>query len=107
MPEPVRVPPWSDADPYTMSARLCDDDGIVRSGAMHHGTDYTCTGHAHFAGEHIRCSSAGHPGGLPRDLELAIQSLTDEEADRLMAGLPLASATDDQGERPPNQGLKP
>jgi hypothetical protein len=48
-----------------MDAKLCDDDGVVRRGAMHHGTDYTCTGHAHFAGEHIRCISAGHPDGLP------------------------------------------
>lgn len=49
---------------YTMSARLCDDDGIVRRGPMHHGTDYTCTGHAHFAGDHIRCESPAHPGNL-------------------------------------------
>ncbi|MCA1570074.1 MAG: hypothetical protein LC798_07080 [Chloroflexi bacterium] len=39
---------------------LCDDDGVVRSGAMHHGTDYPCTGHAHFAGYHIRCTSPAH-----------------------------------------------
>lgn len=45
---------------YTMSAKLCDDDGIVRGGAMHHGTDYLCTGHAHYAGEHIQCSSPAH-----------------------------------------------
>lgn len=61
----VTVPPWDDGDPYTMAGQLCDDDGIVRGGAMHHGTDYTCTGHAHFAGHHIRCTSAGHPGGVP------------------------------------------
>jgi hypothetical protein len=47
-------------DPYTAGARLCDDDGIVRQGAMHHGTDYPCTGHAHFAGEHYRCTSPAH-----------------------------------------------
>lgn len=92
----VAVPPWDDADPYTMAAALCDDDGIVRGGAMHHGTDYPCTGHAHFAGEHIRCTSGGHPDGLPSDLRAAIESLTDEEAQRLMAGLPLVSASDDQ-----------
>jgi hypothetical protein len=86
---PVRPPAWSDEDPYTMSARLCDDDGIVRGGAMHHGTDYPCTGHAHFAGEHIRCSSAGHPGGLTREMEAALRSLTDEDVARLLAGEPL------------------
>jgi hypothetical protein len=65
----VTVPPWDDSDPYTMAATLCDDDGIVRGGAMHHGTDYPCTGHAHFAGHHVRCLSAGHPnGGLPAEL---------------------------------------
>jgi hypothetical protein len=48
------------SDPYTADARLCDDDGIVRQGAMHHGTNYPCTGHAHFAGEHYRCTSPAH-----------------------------------------------
>lgn len=47
-------------DPYTKDARLCDDDGIVRQGVMHHGTDYPCTGHAHFGGDHIRCTSPAH-----------------------------------------------
>jgi hypothetical protein len=65
---PCGVPVWSDDDPYTMSGSLCDDDGIVRGGAMHHGTDYPCTGHAHFAGHHIRCESPAHPGNPPRDL---------------------------------------
>lgn len=27
---------------------------------MHHGVDYLCTGHAHFAGEHILCTSVAH-----------------------------------------------
>lgn len=40
--------------------KLCDDDGQVRGGAMHHGTDYTCTAHAHYAGLHIRCTSPAH-----------------------------------------------
>jgi hypothetical protein len=62
MTRPVGVPPWNDEDPYTMDAKLCDDDGIVRRGAMHHGTDYPCTGHAHFAGEHIPLHLAGSPG---------------------------------------------
>jgi hypothetical protein len=36
---------------------------------MHHGTDYLCTGHAHFKGEHIRCTSEAHAtDGLPADL---------------------------------------
>ena len=47
-------------DPFTTEFPLCDDDGIVRRGAMHHGTDYQCTSHAHFAGEHIRCTSPAH-----------------------------------------------
>ena len=47
-------------DPFTMALRLCDEDGVVRKGAMHHGTDYPCTGHAHFAGEHIICSTPIH-----------------------------------------------
>jgi hypothetical protein len=68
MPEPVHVPPWDDDDPYTMATQLCDDDGIVRRGAMHDGASYPCTGHAHFAGHHIRCMSPGHPEGLPAGL---------------------------------------
>lgn len=60
-------------DPFTMSARLCHDDGIVRGGPMHHGTDYPCTGHAHYAGEHIRCLSPAHPGNLPADLMAALE----------------------------------
>lgn len=53
-------PAQSERDPYTMSMQLCDDDGVVRGGAMHHGTDYPCTGHAHFAGEHIYCTGPAH-----------------------------------------------
>lgn len=45
------------ADPYTMAAKLCDDDGIVRSDDFGH---YPCTGHAHADGEHIRCTSPAH-----------------------------------------------
>jgi hypothetical protein len=72
--EQVAVPSWDDNDPYTMTARLCDDDGIVRGGALHHGDDYTCTGHAHFASEHIRCVSEGHPEGYPADLDAALRA---------------------------------
>lgn len=50
--------------PYTMGVKLCDDDGIVRSGRFHSGTDYPCTGHAHFAGEHIECTSPAHRAAL-------------------------------------------
>jgi hypothetical protein len=58
-------------DAYTMAAHLCDDDGIVRGGRMHHGTDYPCTGHAHYAGEHIYCTGPAHEhptANLPVDL---------------------------------------
>lgn len=48
------------ADDFTSAAKLCDDDGIVRHGPMHKGTDYTCTGSAHFGGEHIRCTNPIH-----------------------------------------------
>ena len=58
-PQPCLAPGFEN-DPYTMGTKLCDDDGIVRRGAMHHGTDYTCTGHAHFGGEHIECLSPAH-----------------------------------------------
>lgn len=44
-----------------MGMALCDATGYVRSGAMWHGTDYQCTGHAHFGGEHIECTNmVGH-----------------------------------------------
>lgn len=59
------------SDPYTMSVKLCDEDGIVRGGAMHDGRDYPCTGHAHTFGEHIFGTSPAHdrPGmALPKDL---------------------------------------
>jgi hypothetical protein len=47
-------------DPFTDAFQLCDDDGTVRRGAMHHGTAYPCTSHAHYAGMHIRCTSPAH-----------------------------------------------
>jgi predicted GNAT family acetyltransferase len=40
--------------------RLCDDDGVVRSGGMHHGADFVCTGSAHFQGLHIWCDNRVH-----------------------------------------------
>lgn len=54
------VCPACTADPYTSAMDLCDPDGVVRRGVMHLGTDYPCTGHAHWAGEHIRCTTAIH-----------------------------------------------
>jgi hypothetical protein len=78
-------------DPYTTSLRLCDDDGSVsrkaivedsktldksyldrhnRLAAMTgHGPvaePFRCTGHAHLAAEHIRCTSIAH-GQLKED----------------------------------------
>lgn len=44
---------------------LCDDDGTVRRGAMHHGTDYPCTSHAHFGGWHLICTSPAHRAAAP------------------------------------------
>lgn len=60
-------------DPFTMDVALCDGEGIVRGGAMHHGTDYACTGSAHFAGEHIRCVSPAHDMPAPSMLEEILQ----------------------------------
>lgn len=74
---PVRVPPWNDADPYTDAMVLCDDDGIVRGGLLHHGKDYVCTGHAHVNGMHIRCLSPGHPEGFPRRILDALSPFSD------------------------------
>lgn len=74
-------------DGYTMDMRLCDDDGIVSfarieppnhlvptltyyaqfnglrqaSGhVLYRGSPFPCTGDAHLAGEHIRCTSPAH-----------------------------------------------
>ncbi|GAA2701510.1 hypothetical protein ACFY2R_00190 [Micromonospora olivasterospora] len=50
-----------------MLLRLCEDDGVVRAGGMHHGTDYPCTGSAHFAGAHLFCTNPMHNSyGLSR-----------------------------------------
>lgn len=82
------------ADPFTMSAQLCDDDGIVRSGAMHHGKDYPCTGHAHFAGEHIECTSPAHPGQLPAEVrDLLSDPFIELDGDTLIWSI-LGRATD-------------
>ena len=70
-------------DPFTLAIRLCDDAGMVshepvRDDPATLDTSYLarlqrlnpsvaleinpfrCTGHAHLAGEHIRCTSPAH-----------------------------------------------
>lgn len=75
-------------DPYTMEARLCDDQGLVShepvrcpdmlrpewtylrqlnhlrartpNAAPYEGEPFACTGSTHLAGEHIRCVSPAH-----------------------------------------------
>lgn len=68
-------------DPYTSERRMCDDDGLVTGDylVLHNYLawltyaaqgrpeewkpiegGWTCTSHAHLAGEHIRCSSPAH-----------------------------------------------
>jgi hypothetical protein len=42
--------------------QLCDDDGVVRRGALHDGVDYECTRHAHFDDLHIICNNPVHIG---------------------------------------------
>lgn len=51
----------------TMSAVLCDDEGWVRSGTFHFGTDYKCTGSVHppldsliWPGREVRCTNPIH-----------------------------------------------
>lgn len=51
---------WCPGVPFDLGIQLCDDDGIVRKGRFHSGTDYPCTGGAHFADKHIRCTSPSH-----------------------------------------------
>lgn len=57
-PAPGEPHPW---EPWEIN--LCDPDGVVRRGAMHHGQDYPCTGHAHWSGYHIRCTTPVHGQG--------------------------------------------
>jgi hypothetical protein len=53
---------WHPGVPFDMGIQLCDDDGTVREGSSRfwQGIDYTCTGGAHWAGMHIRCTSPAH-----------------------------------------------
>lgn len=77
----------SDNSDYTLEMRLCDDDGMVSRAQTEHGVTgltyldvlnnlrahtspqgehkrieepFACTGSAHLAGEHIRCTSPAH-----------------------------------------------
>jgi hypothetical protein len=90
---------WHPGVPFTMGLALCDADGIVRSGAMHHGTNYNCTGGAHYDGAHIRCTSAAHPhptvaaDALPERPE-RIEEPLPEEFERLLRDPEIAIAQD-------------
>lgn len=81
-------------DPFTMGMQLCDDDGIVRRGAMHHGTDYPCTAHAHYAGQHIECMSPAHAvDALPERPERITDPMP-EELERLLRDPEIAVSQD-------------
>lgn len=105
------------SDPYTMEFRLCDDSGLVSYektppnlfapgltyiGQMNNLKSYTgeapytgapfgCTGHAHLAVNHIRCTSPIHalhgsvngPGGKP----LAVVHLSEDSFNLLGQGI--------------------
>lgn len=47
-------------DGYTFTTRLCDDDGIVRSGPLWFGSAYRCTGAAYYNAQHVQCTSPAH-----------------------------------------------
>ena len=68
---------------FTYAMQLCDDDGIVRRGAMHKGVDYPCTTTAHFTGEHIYCTSPAHQ--LSEDQENAAWWISHDGKRRLRA----------------------
>lgn len=64
-------------DPFTLGMRLCDNDGMVAGTFIDElnrlraltrlepwtGDPFVCTGDAHLAGEHIRCTSPAHDFG--------------------------------------------
>ena len=56
--EQMLADPTRDFGP--VAARLCDEDGTVRRGLFHHGTDYACTGSAHHRGARIMCDNPIH-----------------------------------------------
>lgn len=54
---------------FDRSARLCDDDGMVRGEYLYHHNwlaqsavtePFACTSHAHLGGEHVQCTSPAH-----------------------------------------------
>jgi len=47
-------------DEFTKFGPLCDNGIVTKSRPMWHGNDYICTGSAHYAGEHIKCSDIVH-----------------------------------------------
>lgn len=47
-------------DPYTKAGPLCNNGTVTKNNPMWHGTDYACTGSAHYAGEHIYCTDRSH-----------------------------------------------
>lgn len=47
-------------DKFTNAARLCTDGTVTKENSFWHGTDYPCTGSAHYAGDHFLCTSAAH-----------------------------------------------
>lgn len=67
---------------------LCDDDGVVRGGGMHDGTDYPCTGHAHFGGHHILCTSPAHPEAAHRVVTAQYATASAEYEAAAMSGDP-------------------
>lgn len=100
------------SDSYTMDMRLCDNDGVVSHNFVEDGKDnetyldrlnrlrnmtlrsqgnkeewigdpFNCTGHAHLAGEHIRCTSSAHHTANPATFVTTAQ---------LMTQFPIASA---------------
>lgn len=60
---------WHPGTPFDVGLKLCEDNGIVREGSSRFwkGTDYNCSGGAHFAGMHIRCTSPAHQAVEPRE----------------------------------------
>lgn len=47
-------------DLFTLAGPLCKNGIVTKDNPMWHGTDYSCTGSAHYAGEHIYCTDVSH-----------------------------------------------
>jgi hypothetical protein len=58
---------WCDCGLPHVEAVLCDDGLVSTAACVHDGTafatGYTCTGHAHLHGLHVRCLSPVHKVG--------------------------------------------